>query len=481
MTSLGDLVSEVKNESSRTTKTAPQTLKLLSSLEDRDEEETLICENQYVFIQMPSGNVKVVKLQKDTKISLGKFGTFHSNDIIGRQFGHSYEIYDGDRVKVIRNVAYTEVDETDANNRDIIDDPSTQKLSYTDIEKLKSEGIEGQEIIKKVVESHSAFEQKTEYSKAKYIKRKEAKFSKVFTPLRPTLYSVWEYFFRKNPGKIRDLRIDTLSQLLTSANVRANIKLLVVDDTQGLVISGVMERMGGFGVVLGIHDNENHNYDVVRYMNFTQNINNSLRVLSWQQVLKDEEEEVAFDSQDESTLSENDLKGYLRRKAAHYKLKETQQLLWEGGFDGLIIASQYQHESILETLIPYIAGSRPIVIYHTNKEVLVNTCVHMRIVKHYLNPQISESWLRNYQVLPGRTHPEMSTTGGGGYILSTIRVVIDQSLPSPKPAYMKLSNHRTSQVVEKDPLIHVDHDADEEKEEIRKGRNGTSYKKSKLE
>lgn len=32
----------------------------------------------------------------------------------------------------------------------------------------------------------------------------------------------------------------------------------------------------------------------------------------------------------------------------------------------------------------------------------------------------------------------MSTTGGGGYILSSTRIVIDPSLPKPRPSYMKL-------------------------------------------
>ncbi|RIA81285.1 Gcd10p-domain-containing protein [Glomus cerebriforme] len=400
-----------------------------------EQDGSLILDNQYVFIQLPSGNIKVVKLQKDTNVSLGKFGTFHSNGIIGRPFGHSYEIYDRDQVKVIKNVAFYEVDETDANNKEILDDPSKQKLSYQEIEKLKKQGLEGQDIIKKMVESHSAFDQKTEYSKAKYIKRKEAKFSRVFTPVKPTLYSVWEYFFSKNPGKIRDMRIDTLSQILSLANVRAYTKMLVVDDTQGLVVTGVMERLGGYGIVLGIHDSENHNYDIVRYMNFSKKIHDSLMTLSWQQVFK--EMQVPFNYQDESTLSEKDLKYYLRRKTDYERIRDTREILWKGEFDGLIVASQYQPESILESLMPYLSGSRPIIIYHINKEVLINACVHMRISKKFLNPQITESWLRQYQVLPGRTHPSMSTSGGGGYLLHATHVIINDSLPTPIPSYMK--------------------------------------------
>ncbi|CAG8635317.1 522_t:CDS:2, partial [Dentiscutata heterogama] len=199
----------------------------------------------------------------------------------------------------------------------------------------------------------------------------------------------------------------------------AYAKLLVVDDTQGLLITGVMERLGGYGIVLGVHDGEHHNYDIVRYMNFSKKVNDSLMVLSWQQIFK-EECQATFNYQDESKLSQKDLKFYLRKKANYEKVQEARKILWQGGFDGLLVASQYQPESILDTLVPYLAGSRPIIIYHINREVLVNTCVHMRISGKFLNPQITESWLRQYQVLPGRTHPSMSTSGGGGYLLQTI-------------------------------------------------------------
>ena len=37
-----------------------------------------------------------------------------------------------------------DLDETDANNKEILDDPSKQKLSYQEIEKLKKQGLEGQ-------------------------------------------------------------------------------------------------------------------------------------------------------------------------------------------------------------------------------------------------------------------------------------------------------------------------------------------------
>lgn len=102
---------------------------------------------------------------------------------------------------------------------------------------------------------------------------------KVFTPIRPTIYSITDYFFTKNPDKIKNIRVDTLSQLLSLANVRANSKLLVVDDTQGLIVSSVLERMGGYGKLVAIHDGDYPNYDILRYMSFPKSIQGILHTV----------------------------------------------------------------------------------------------------------------------------------------------------------------------------------------------------------
>lgn len=99
---------------------------------------------------------------------------------------------------------------------------------------------------------------------------------KTFTPVRPTINTIVDYFFTKNPDKIKHLRVDTLSQLLCLANVHANNKMLVVDDTQGLIVASVLERMGGYGQVVAIHEGDHHNYDILRYMNFSKEIQDTL-------------------------------------------------------------------------------------------------------------------------------------------------------------------------------------------------------------
>lgn len=40
---------------------------------------------------------------------------------------------------------------------------------------------------------------------------------------------------------------------------------------------------------------------------------------------------------------------------------------------------------------------------------------------------LQESWWRELQVLPSRTHPTMSTSGTGGYLLSGTKVVAPEA------------------------------------------------------
>ncbi len=43
---------------------------------------------------------------------------------------------------------------------------------------------------------------------------------------------------------------------------------------------------------------------------------------------------------------------------------------------------------------------------------------NVQVSKEAVALQLNESWWREYQVLPGRTHPGMMTSGTGGYVLS---------------------------------------------------------------
>ncbi len=71
------------------------------------------------------------------------------------------------------------------------------------------------------------------------------RYSKGFTTVIPTLFNVCEYWFNKDQNRLRDIRPDSLSQILNMAGVRQGGRYLVVDDASGIVVAGIIQRLGG--------------------------------------------------------------------------------------------------------------------------------------------------------------------------------------------------------------------------------------------
>lgn len=71
------------------------------------------------------------------------------------------------------------------------------------------------------------------------------RFAKTFSTIEPTVHNVCEFWFNKDRNRTREFRPDTLAQMLNLANVRPGGRYLVVDDASGLLISAVLERVGG--------------------------------------------------------------------------------------------------------------------------------------------------------------------------------------------------------------------------------------------
>lgn len=71
---------------------------------------------------------------------LGKFGSFKANALIGQPFGLTYQIInnEGD-IKPARNWALSQIEDTEANNREIFDSKDAQKLTFEEIERMKRE------------------------------------------------------------------------------------------------------------------------------------------------------------------------------------------------------------------------------------------------------------------------------------------------------------------------------------------------------
>ena len=164
--------------------------------------------------------------------------------------GVQYEVVGADGKVVMRT------------NREIFDEPTSQKLTMDEIELMKKQETgSGKDLIAKILESHSAIEQKTAFALAKYTLRKTKKYMRRFKimPLDVSTLTNW-LLNEKEPMKIMELRDEMLGLISSWSNVHYGIesqlnlgddgmnkvgagRWLLVDETGGLLVAAMAERM----------------------------------------------------------------------------------------------------------------------------------------------------------------------------------------------------------------------------------------------
>ncbi|KAI1266272.1 Gcd10p family-domain-containing protein [Xylariaceae sp. FL1019] len=281
---------------------------------------SLVQPNGWVALKLPSGNLRVLQVAPNTTISLGKYGAFPSNLIIHRPYHLTYELVDkraGETFNRLRIVPAAElyadtltpdtppanseavtpaIDTEDVANsiptgveyslvdadsgavvaktdRAELDASARQTLTIGEIEELKKDATDaGRDLIAKLMLSHTAIDEKTEYSLAKYKLLKTKKYIRRFSvlPLDIPLLNFYA-LEEKDPTKIMDIREEMVALLGCWANVHfggedpekassededtkmedyeilqtsAPGRWLVVDDTSGLLVGAMAERMG---------------------------------------------------------------------------------------------------------------------------------------------------------------------------------------------------------------------------------------------
>ncbi|KZV90693.1 Gcd10p-domain-containing protein [Exidia glandulosa HHB12029] len=382
-----------------------------------------------VLVRMPSGEQKSVKLEQKGQISLGKFGSFKGSLLFGHPYGLTYEILSPTEIRVMppkRLDDFGDVDATAETNELIVDDTTSQTLTHDEIEKLKQAGMGTEAIIQAQISQHSAFELKTAFSKDKYKKRKEAKFLKAVTVLEPTLFTVAEHLFNKDHTKMRDLRSDALAHMLTLSNVAPGKRVLVVDDVSGLLVAGILERLGGTGRLLSITDIESPpSYSALTFFNYDQTLVSScLASLNWAMTDREFTPFVPPPPEEKDVRTDRQRQRVSKRAQASKEVQDVREDLWSGDFDALLVASVHEPHSIIAHLAPYLRPSAPVVVHSPYPEPLSRAQALLRADPSWLGPTVHAPWMRQHQALPGRTHPMMSMSGTGGYVLSATKVYV---------------------------------------------------------
>jgi tRNA (adenine-N(1)-)-methyltransferase non-catalytic subunit len=208
-----------------------------------------------------------------------------------------------------------------------------------------------------------------------------------------------------------------------------------------------------------LHSNAQPNVALLRFFNYdlsnalaSHPLYTRLKTLSWLQLLHPSSDTSTIEptplSSDTLANMKSSKRGIYHRKRRRWErvqkvIAETQA----GGFDGLVVASAMEPVSILKHLVPLLRGGAQIVIYSPYIEPLVELAdlysTRRRVAYKaasgaerlneedfpldptlILAPMIQTSKLRQWQCLPGRTHPLMTARGGAeGYLFTATRVL----------------------------------------------------------
>ncbi|DBA03000.1 TPA: hypothetical protein N0F65_003188 [Lagenidium giganteum] len=412
----------------------------------------VIHEGDTVICQTSDDRMFFQPMNKDETIRVGKKLT-SVRPVFGAFYGSIFEVQNKKLTRVdgglFPDPVAPETGESfvpDSDNRSYADTNSAQKLSAKEIHGLREEGASGQEIIKALVENSETWDAKTEFSKQKYLKKKQQKYMPRVRFLKCTAESLCRTYRLKNPSKILNMREDTLGQILAYANIHAKAQVLVVDTVMGLVTGAIAERQAGLGRILAPHDGPHPSADILRRWNFDKKTRESMHFFSFKNValLTKKEEDIPdpepernevtpeeakrLEAERLSQYTEEERRAYQEKKAKKRANKITRQPIrqvreWvRQKSDALVIACDFDPERVLMALLPYLHCSKPFVIYSEYMEPLTKIFDKLQKMDAIIDLQLNETWTREYQVLPGRTHPEMKMNACSGYLLTGIKI-----------------------------------------------------------
>lgn len=271
--------------------------------------------------------------------------------------------------------------------------------------------------------------------------------------------------YRQDPERVLGLRIDSLSQLISYSNVCATGNFLLYESgTNGLVPAAILNAIGANteGKLLHLHQGNVPQKQALQALNLEQeqldrcisaNIYSILRQFYQQsgglkrkleesteteisaaklQKVDDSFEKETTEMEVDSSQS-IDNGSATKNGAEPEKVAATQkegnktpkwvienergcELLREN-VDALIIVAKEHPVNILNALLPFVKPSRPVVVFQLSRDILMEAFIDLKSTGKVTGLKLTSNWLRNYQVLPQRTHPDVNMSGNSGFLL----------------------------------------------------------------
>ncbi|KAF2896790.1 hypothetical protein ILUMI_09385 [Ignelater luminosus] len=443
----------------------------------------------YLIIQR-QGYTKLHKIKPNGTITLGK-DVIQLDNIVGHKYYETFRmivkpgskrLYTLEEVNELTTKNQLNIEQSGADNRNIIDDGNSQALTKDEIERLRDQAVSSSDIVEKLIANSKTFNSKTEYSQEKYLKKKEKKYFEYIQVRKPSIRLLAQLFYRQDPAKTLGIRIDDLSQILTYANIQSDGKFLLYDSgTSGLVTSAIMNSIGPntHGQLIHAHPGNECQKAAFLAMQFPQeqvdrcihvNLYSVLRcyyqeggnyVKGNESDKKQNQEksgdnsqnvnqkshsednakcsgsnsesthEANQDSQNDEITKQSNINSRKRKhsesdsnetgtvvKRPYWQLENEKAChILQEKVDSIIVVAKEHPMSIVKELLPFLKDGRTLVVFNLVKEPLQDLYFYLKNRTDFIGVKLSNNFMRNYQVLPERTHPEV-IMNFGGYILS---------------------------------------------------------------
>ena len=274
--------------------------------------------------------------------------------------------------------------------------------------------------------------------------------------------------------------------MLAWANVKNGSNVLLAETCQGLVLGSVLERLGDKGEVVQAYPGNFPVRIILNQFNFAEEkkskqicgfslesldeikrsqgenvvetadstegeekMNDAIVKLEVNVVGMSDKEETDKSDFETSDITKEDSSSdnqenvpcnkYYTKEKRQGEEKRALVYLKQRNLDALIIATKYHPLSLMLELLEYIKPSSPIIVYCQYKEPLMECYKYLRDESLAINVHLSETWFRDMQVLPNRTHPVITMSARSGYLLRALKIKKENSEPvgDSEPAVKK--------------------------------------------
>ncbi|XP_059476863.1 tRNA (adenine(58)-N(1))-methyltransferase non-catalytic subunit TRM6 [Neocloeon triangulifer] len=413
---------------------------------------TTIKSGQWVALQREN-YVKVALVKEKSNTALGR-DIVELGNLMDRPVWSFFSMEDAGKSKKDRRYQLTEcsaeeyeeslvealVDDKDSDTKDnrfIKDDGQSQKLSKEEIEEMRADGVSAKDIVGQLVVNSATFEQKTVFAQEKYISKKQRKYKKYVlvrpTSIRLVLQALRTLSNQDPTPKLLGLRLDSLSQIVSLSGIQANSAsstfILFDSGTQGMATSAMIDHLSKESnshlIVLSCARGSSKTI-AIQAMNFPSEVLSKVHYFGLADFLKAAAQFGLVPSKEgKMEIKEEEPQAKKANSNLEAEISLVMDQLQTEKAAALVIVAKEDPVALCDHLLPLVALSRPVVIYSQFKEPLQEAYMKLKAQKNVTALKLKEPWLRKYQTLPERTHPEVLMSGSGGFILHGLTVESD--------------------------------------------------------